>query len=225
MSAVPMRVSATMLESFRLFMEPDQDWMQEAELLATIRGEFVTNVNIERGAALGRILAKPETFRVPGGYAYGGFTYDDATLAPAFELIDRRGIFEAKAAKTYRDGEVVVVSKADHLIGLHLSEFKGTTGTFDFDKYAHSVQWRYMLDAFESKLVTYRIFRLDDHENGVVEITDIENFHLFPYAELHADCEALLDRFVDYVRVQGLEAHLREQQRKWGDAGVLALTR
>jgi hypothetical protein len=221
MGAEPMRVSATLLESFRLFMQPEQEWMTEEALIASINGEFVTNPDIERGLALGRILADPAKFTVPGGYCYRGLTFDAATMAPALALIDRRGLFEVKTQKVY--GDVVVVSKADHLLGVHLSEFKGTTGSFDFDKYFASAQWRFMADAFEAKLVTYRVFRLDDHENGVVEIRDIENFQVFPYPELTRDCEALVDQFVGYVRAKGLDDVLRLQQRKWSGAGVAAL--
>jgi hypothetical protein len=220
--APPLRVSATTLEAFRLYMQPEQEWMSEEALLDTIRGVFTPNRAIKIGLAFGRIVATPGRYQVPGGYACDGFTFDHGTMRPVFELIDARGVFEAKAEKTY--GDVVVVSKADHLLGAHLSEFKTTEGTFDFDKYAASMQWRFMVDAFQPALVTYRIFRVYDHENGVIEVTDIDNFHLFPYAALHTDCATLVEAFVDYVRRKdGLEAELRAKQARFGGAGVMAL--
>jgi hypothetical protein len=218
-----MRVSATLLESFRLWLEPEQEWLTEEMLEDQIRGIFHTNRAIELGSALGKILEDPARHRIAGGYQARGFTFDDATLAPVLELVDRRGIFEAKAQKVYPELGCVVVSKADHLLGAHLSEFKATAKGFDFDKYAHSYQWRFMVDAFAPALVTYRIFSLDDHENGVVEVVGIDNFHLFPYADCHADCVRLLASFVDYVTAKGLDAVLRGQQRAWGTYGVSAL--
>lgn len=220
----PMRVSATLLESFRLFMAPDNEWLTEDALVDQIKGIFHTNPAIELGSAFGTIVAQPEAHRVPGGYRARGFTFDDATLAPVFELIDRRGVFEAKAVQPYPALDCVVVSKADHLLGAHLSEFKATTGSFDFDKYAHSYQWRFMVDAFQPVLVSYRVFSLDDHENGVVEVKGIDCFHLFPYPDVHADCVRLLGQFVDYVTAKGLDGVLRSQQREWGGRGVTALT-
>lgn len=205
-----MRISTTTLESYRLFMQPDQDWMSEADLIASIKGEFVPNRNVLLGLAFGQVLEQPERYRVTHGYRCGEFSFDDAVMDPCLRLIDRRGVFEAKTSKRY--GNRDVVSKADHLLGAHLSEFKTTTSTFNFEKYAESYQWRYMLDAFEAMLVTYHVFLLDDHGNGVVELRGIETFNLFPYPALHDDCCLLLDEFTTYVTARGLDGVLRARQ-------------
>lgn len=206
-----MRISATTLESFRLFMEPEQEWMTEADILATIRGEFRGSPAVALGQAFGKVLEDPDRFQVPGGYICNGFSFDEATIGPGLALIDRRGVFEAKAAKAYGDCEVV--AKADHLIGGHLNEFKTTSSTFSFDKYAESCQWRFMTDIFEPLKVTYHVFLLDDHGNGVAELRGIESFNLYPYAELHQDCCDLLARFVAYVTAKGLDGLLRDRQK------------
>jgi hypothetical protein len=206
-----MRISTTTLESFRLFMQPDQDWMQEADLIATIEGKFTPTPAILLGQAFGRVLEDPDRYQVPGGYACNGYSFDEATMSPALAVIDRRGIFEAKGLKSY--GPCDVVAKADHLLGAHLSEFKTTGSTFNFDKYEASCQWRFMVDIFQPLKVTYHVFLLDDHENGVAELRGIESFNLYPYAGLHGDCCDLLGRFVDYVTAKGLDGVLRERQK------------
>jgi hypothetical protein len=205
-----MRISCTTLESFRLWRSPDQDWMPESELIATIRGEFIPTPAVLLGQAFGKVLEHPERYQLHGGYRCGGYTFSDATMAEPLKLIDRRGVFEAKAVKAY--GPVDVVSKADHLRGAQLSEFKTTCSTFNFEKYAESCQWRFMVDAFEPSFVTYHVFCLDDHGNGVAELKDIHTFNFFPYAELHQDCCDLLRDFVDYVTRRGLDGVLRERQ-------------
>lgn len=210
-----MRISTTTLESFRLFMDPEQEWMTEQSLLDTIEGKFVPTPAVSLGQAFGRVLEDPDRFLVPGGYRikvnHQWFSFDGATVEPCLALIDRRGIFEAKGVKAY--GSCDVVAKADHLIGGHLSEFKTTTSTFNFDKYADSCQWRFMVDIFEPLQVTYHVFLLDDHENGVAELKGIESFNLYPYPELHTDCCELLDRFVSYVTAKGLDGLLRDRQK------------
>lgn len=207
-----MRISTTTLESYRLFMEADQEWMSEADLLATIRGEFTPTPAVRLGLAWGKVLEDPDRYQVPGGYRCGGFGFADATMAPALALIDRRGVFEAKATKTY--GDCTVVAKADHLLGLHLSEFKTTSSTFNFQKYADSCQWRFMVDIFRSNRVTYHVFLLDDHGNGVAELNGVESFNLYPYADLSQDCTALVQEFAGYVRAHGLDGLLRERQAR-----------
>lgn len=192
-------------------MQPDQDWMSEQELIDTIKGKFVPNDKVKLGLAFGKVLEDPDRYRVHAGYHCNGYAFDDATMAPALALIDRQGVFEAKAVKAY--GPIDVVSKADHLLGAHLREFKTTTSTFSFEKYADSCQWRFMVDAFEPAIVTYHVFCLDDHENGVVELRSIETFNLYPYAALHQDCCNLLSEFVSYVTAKGLDAVLRDRQQ------------
>lgn len=184
--------------------------MSEADILATIRGEFRGSPAVALGRAFGKVLETPERYQVHGGYRCEAYSFSDATMAEPLKLIDRRGVFEAKAVKRY--GDIDVVAKADHLVGGHLSEFKTTESTFDFDKYAASCQWRFMVEAFEPLLVTYHVFRLDDHENGVAELRGIETFNLFPYAGLHEDCCDLLARFIEYVTAKGLDGLLRDRQ-------------
>lgn len=206
-----MRISTTTIESFRLFMQPDQEWMSEAELLATIRGAFVPNAAVKLGLSFGRVLEDPDRYRVRGGFQCGEYAFAESTMAPAFALIDRSGVFEAKALKRY--GSSDVVARADHLLGRHLSEFKTTGSTFNFDKYADSCQWRFMVDIFEPLKVTYHVFVLDDHENGIAELKTIESFNLYPYAGLHEDCAAMVRQFESYVEAHGLGSLLRERQR------------
>lgn len=212
-----MRISATTLESFRLFME--QDWMAESDLLDTIAGKFTGNHKVWRGQAFGAVLEHPARYRVAGGYAVPprrgcpeAFTFGDEVIGPALALIDPvRTVFEAKAIKRY--GAHDVVSKADQLAGARLIETK-TTDAFDFEKYAASCQWRFMADAFEPSSVTYHIFVLDEHENGVIALKAVETFNLYPYADMHLDCALLVEQFADYVRVKGLTDVLDQRQRE-----------
>ncbi len=205
-----MRISTTTIESFRLFMQPDQEWMTEESLIDTINGKFVPTPAVLLGSAFGKVLETPERFQVPGGFKCGDYTFSDATMVEPLKLMDRRGVFEAKAQKRY--GACDVVAKADQIIGAHLIEHKTTSSTFNFEKYADSCQWRFMVDIFEPLLVTYHVFCLDDHGNGVAEVKSIETFNLFPYAALHQDCCELLDRFVNYVTARGLDGLLRQRQ-------------
>lgn len=209
-----MRVSATQLESYRLWRDPEQEWMPEADLLASIRGEFAANHKIALGTAFGKVLEDPDRYMVPSGFRvvayHEQFEFGRDVMEPCLALIDRRGVFEAKAQKDY-DG-IDVVSKADHLLGSHLGEFKTTLSSFDVGKYMDSFQWRYVADAFQPSKITYHVFCLDEATNGVISLKDIHSFNLFPYAGLHQDCCDLLRDFCGYVTARGLDGILRERQ-------------
>lgn len=211
-----MRISATHLESFRLWSDPEQEWMSEADLIATIRGESVPGLPVLIGRAFDQILETPERFKVSGGYLNDGFAFDDAVVDPCLALFDRRGVFQVKATKTY--GTRTVVAKADQLLGAQLIENKTTLSTFQFDNYAESYQWRFMVDIFEPALVTYHVFCLGQDYNGYISLRGIETFNLYPYAALQDDCCELLDRFTAYVTARGLDGLLRERQARAEEA-------
>lgn len=190
--------------------------MSEDNLLATIRGEFTPTPAVLLGQAFGAVLETPERYQVDGGYRClprGGqspYFFSNGLMSEPLALMDRSGVFEAKATKQY--GECTVVAKADQIVGARLVEHKTTLGTFDFDKYAQSYQWRFMTDIFEPVMITYHVFCLGEERDGTVTLRSTETFNLFPYAELHQDCCDLLDRFVSFVKLRGLDGLLRERQ-------------
>lgn len=205
-----MRISTTTLESFRLFMQPDQEWMAEEDLIATIRGEFKPTHNVLLGMAFHSIIETPEKFKTDGGYICQGYALGNDIMEPALALFDRKGVFEAKATKEY--GDCTVVAKSDYMRGSLIMETKTTLSTFDFDKYAASCQWRFMLDLFEASQVTYNVFCLFEDAKGIIELKSIETFNLYPYPGLRGDCEDLVRRFKEYVTAKGLDGLLRERQ-------------
>jgi hypothetical protein len=212
-----MRISCTTLESFRLFMEPEQEWMSEDDLLATVRGEFVGNHKVWLGQAFGAVIEHPSVYRVPGGFRVDSlrgcpesFVFGEDVMEPVFELIADGTVFETKGVKRY--GRHDVVAKADQMVGSHLIETKTTLGSFDFDKYAHSCQWRFMVDIFEPSKVTYHVFCLDESDTGVISLKGIETFDLYPYADVHNDCLNLVRAFETYVTAKGLAALLDARQ-------------
>lgn len=213
-----MRISTTTLESFRLFMDPDQEWMSEDDLHSTIRGECVPNHKVLLGLAFGTILETPEPYKVPGGYRISPrgseetFELSDDVMGPALSLINRtETIFEPKAIGQY--GGHDVVAKADQMIGGRIIETKSTLSTFDFDKYAASCQWRFMLDIFQAASVTYQVSCLFESEaTKVIEPRSLEVFTFYPYEGLRRDCEDLVLLFEDYVTIKGLRDYLDARQ-------------
>lgn len=207
-----MRISTTTLESFRLWSDPEQDWMPESELLASIRGEFTPTPPVLLGKAFGEVLERPWDFLVAGGFQHGCFRFDAASMAPALALMDHaRGVFEAKGTKDY--GRSTVVAKADQIVGAHLYEHKATLNPFNIEKYLDSYQWRYMADIFEPAVITYHIFLLAEQPDLSHSVRGVETFSVYPYAALHDDCAELVRRFEQFAEARGVADYLRERQR------------
>lgn len=210
-----MRISCTLLDSFRLYL--DEDWMEEADLLASIARTRPATHEMALGTCFGQVLADPEPYRVSGGYRVTSpetgeiFGFGDDVMGPALDAVGPRGVFEAKATTTY--GPHTVVAKADHVVGAELHEFKTTTSSFDIDKYLDAYQWRFLDEIFQPSRITYTVFCLfESAQNGVIELRGIERFTVYPYPDLHRDCATLVRRFGDYVALRGLGAQLQPRE-------------
>jgi len=206
------RISATTLESFRLWSDPDQEWMSEESLIDTIKGKFSPTPKMLVGQAFGRALEKPDRWRVDGGYesfvhdgkGWLGYFFSEEMIRPAMEVFDRRGVFEVKQEKQYLGH--TVVTKADQILGTRIHENKTTTSSFDFDKYAQSCQWRFMADMFGASAVQYNVFCIT--ESGDT-LKSIEQFTLYPYADMESDLFQLVSEFVSFVQGRRLEEFLQ----------------
>jgi hypothetical protein len=219
-----LRISTTTLESFRLFMDPEQDWMPEQELIDSIKGVFVGNANTERGYAFGRILEDPERFREPGGFrvevdrkTHKALFFEAAWVERCLACVSREGVFEVKRSMSFEVpgvGVVDVVAKVDHLHGRHITEFKNTTSTFNIDKYLESEQWRFYSLIFDAPKITYQVFELSEASDGTLDLRACHDFNVYAYPNMRADCEETLAEFCDYVRRKNLTGYLAERARQ-----------
>jgi hypothetical protein len=218
------RVSTTTLESFRLFNDPDQEWMPEQEIIDSIKGVFRGNANTERGYAFGRILEEPGRFRVPGGFRVEvdretkrSLFFEADWVERCLSCIEREGTFEVKRAKTFHlpeFGPVDVVAKVDYIHGLKISEFKNTTSTFNIDKYLESEQWRFYCVVFGSPVVNYQVFELSEARDGTYDLRECHDFRVFSYPGIEDDCTEKLTEFLRYVRAKGLMSYLEASARR-----------
>ena len=211
---IPIRASATAVEAFRLFMQPDNDWMSLEALEAQILGRSPESPAMRVGTSFGGLIEHggAELVDARGDYRFNGITFEGASMREALNRYDRRGLFEVKGTKLY--GDVLVVAKADQMLGAQLVETKTTTSGFDFEKYAASAQWRLMADMFRPLLITYRVAVLGELAPESYTVREFVEFNVFPYPALHADCVALVEQFRAFVVSRGLDQPLRERQAR-----------
>jgi hypothetical protein len=205
-----MRISATTLEAFRLF---ELGFKPEAELVATIQGQFTPTPRVQLGKVFGHILEHPVAHQVRDGYAAcaderhcgrAGYRFEADVVDPVLARIDRRGFFEVKAFKRY--GPHVVVSKADHVLGAVLSEFKTRVGRVCLERYVDSMQWRFMADTFRPTVVRYLVVELREDP---IRLVDVHELPLTPDpVRVHDECRGRVEAFAAYVRRRNLAHYL-----------------
>lgn len=218
-----LRVSVTMLNSFRLLMT--EDWMDAARFDAEVRGERAPTRQMRLGSAIHAILENPTAHAVgdldaPGEYCATvdgeEFVFPREIIEPCLAVVELGGVAECKAALDYDiDGEqVTVVGKADRLVGNSVIEYKSKWGRFDVKDYAAALQWRYYLRLFRAARVRYHVFVIAEDEGGedfdaAYALRSIEPFDFFPYPGLAADCERWVRAFTVYAHAHQLEPWLR----------------
>lgn len=178
----------------------------EAELIGKIKGEFTWTPEMRLGTAYHAILEQPQ-LSLSGFYESDGFQFEAEAVDQMLATIPEGGLFEVKTTRELLVpgvGLVTLVSKADHLFGAHLSEFKTTLGSFDAEKYTDSYQWRVMAFLFEPEILTYRVACLSDYKDAAIGLRSIEQVDLFPYPNLEIDVRRMVREFVHYVTKIGL---------------------
>jgi len=203
-----LRITVTTIESFRNYLNGS---IELEDLLKRIRGEFTPSRRMELGSAFHDILEKAEERFIHERNVFkakNGIEFDFDVIAPCYEKIVQGTTFEVKITKIYKIGEeeVEVVAKVDQLYGNYIIENKTCWGTFDFERYFNSCQWKYYMDIFEAERVYYNVFCLSDKVGGI-ELRDIEQFSFNSYPDLREDLNKLLTNIVKFIHSQKLEEY------------------
>lgn len=204
-----LRLSATWVERYRLYRSAD--FITEADLDATIRGEFTPNRVVTLGAALDAVLERPHD-RLARGKALG-LGYTEEILTECVGAVSFAGMPQVKLTQEYPIGSdvVTVVAKFDRIRGMRVDEYKTRWSTFDIDAYRQSAQTKLYLDISGAHAIDYTVFCLGDLERGIV-LHSIEKFTEYPYPTLHTDCMELVAGLVEYVHARGLESFCQERK-------------
>lgn len=207
-----LKISVTTIESFRNYLNGTIEY---DDLLKRIRGEYKPSKYMELGTAFHDILEKAEERFIAERNVFrskNGIEFDFDVISPCYDKIVQEAPFEVKLSKIYTIGteEVEVVAKVDQLYGNYIIENKTCWGTFDFERYFSSYQWRYYLDIFDAERAFYNVFCLSDKASGIA-LNRIEQFSFNSYPDLQNDINELLTYFLEFIHKQKLEEYFSNQ--------------
>lgn len=210
-----MRVSATMLDSFRLYKSAE--FISTDEMDARLRRDPIEpNEATKVGTAFHGIAEGLATLKgdpqSPEGAAYecGGYLFDAETTDRA--LVKCQGFAEIKSDLVRIDtryGSVALVGKCDALHGREAIEIK-TRIKRDLDPvdYIKAWQWRVYCRVFGVDKVRYLLARLDEVD-GVYHVKH-DSFVMYPYPGLSLDVERVTRELIDYAADRGLLDYLHQ---------------
>lgn len=211
-----MKISATTVESFRLFQTAD--WMTEEKFLSQVKRTEPKSKYAELGIAFHEIIQNPhKAFNYfgkmqPDGHdflASNGVVFPYDTIMRIYSDIDYRFPFELKFDKDYIiNGQPVKISmRCDQLISLVCVDFKAVFTQYDFTKYMDSMQWKIYCDITEAEAFQYLVYEFGVNLN-------LKRKHkpalLRPYMGMQIDIINIISEFVEYIHIRQLEGYFND---------------
>lgn len=212
-----MRLSVTTVEAFRLWRDTG-DWMDLADLEATIKKTTVPNEKMLRGSAFHSVLEHPHRWRESSleGHQYRVKPYDgSADFIFAGDGVDSalalwpEGAREVKATCDV-DG-ITLVCVADVLSGNAVGEAK-CTEKIDLEKYFDSFQWRAALKVFNAVEARYVLAQGRDCGGRFIAIDSVLPWTQYRYPKLDDDVRRMVHDCATFIEQRGLEGYVQERE-------------
>ena len=214
------RVSATLLESFRLLR--DFEWMKPEDFANRVKRVPIDPVPevmllgtafhaISEGLAEYNCELTINQPCAPPSYTYDGFAFDAESADFALKEL-HSGVAEVKAADSTissKHGDITLVGKADYLKGVTAHEIKTKKGkNFDPLQYADSFQWKMYCRVFGVSKVTYHLVRLDQDKESMIWFAKADTLDMYAYPDLNNEVDRAARECVDYIHELGLISYL-----------------
>ena len=184
---IPMRISTTTLESFRLYCTGE--WMSFEAMVATATGTVEWNEKMLVGSAFEAAVNEADTdLEIP--------------LDPVGVLRVRTILPYLRTPQVKIVGEVAghdLVGVADYLVGNEIRDLKCTHRAIDPERYAHSLQWQVYLLLFGSDTFWYDVVHVANRRDMWV-VKDIQSFSLRPYPDMPATIERWVLEYADWYK-------------------------
>lgn len=182
----------TAIESFRQYIEADEyddkPWINETNVINTIKGLEFSNVKADYGSAGHAIIENPGKYRttlvpdpnefntiasasdmIPGdepvyGYRWKNFTFTDKQARPLLKHAAEHPLWcrEVPLAKLYHtpNFDLILTGTTDCIEGTQLRDTKFKFSSFEVSDFMLSFQWRAYLDMVGLNTFVYDFFKV-----------------------------------------------------------------
>lgn len=205
------RLSPTMLESFRLFQAADFITPEDMELRLRRIPQEPTHAQLLGTAFHAALEGEGDLVEAEGGlsyYASGGYCFDAETVNWA-----RTGLEGAlpevlgSRVLTVDGREILIGGRADYLMGNRLWDIKTSEKPIAPEKPADSMQWRCYYLIYGTSRINYRHCWLEDRD-GIHVVRDWHDVPLYPYPGIHRDVEQCVRGLLSFADARGCLAAL-----------------
>lgn len=203
------RVSPSMLESYRLYL--NEDWMTTERFVEGLTS-FVETPEMRLGTAVHRYIED--------GTESDEFLIDYSSIDPVISDITGFMVHEMRGSKILHTmyGDVIVNAISDAVVGNKMYEWKTTAKSLQMGKYHDSVQWKLCAWVFGFSLIEYRAMQLAKDKKS--EVWSVKNWDRLPlvWSDPHfREIQFLVDGVIGFCINQKLEECIQPKYM----AGVL----
>lgn len=220
-------VRATALESYRLYADPDCDFITTEEIEARLLGleprpDAEALARMERGTAFHSAVEDCSLDYEPDDGAVVHVNVDRVVNADDFAAsrtaeyaFAARTIYDARAGlgcASEVEGSTILdvygvpvrlTGHADWLRGLDGWDIKTSSKPIPADRHAGSMQWRAYCLLFGLQRFTYRHVYLAEDRQGVIYARSIEDVTVYPYPRLRDDVVSCLGDLLAFAEIRG----------------------
>ena len=210
----PLRLTPSLLDSFRLYC--DFDFKSLSELEAQIKGEPVTQTPAMRlGSAFHKVAEGDIDLGVgehDGFYRADGLLFDVATTDDALALRGP-GVAEVWCSKPLLTvpHQPLLRGRCDWISGTVPWEIKTKDKTLEPDYYVKSLQWPCYLHMLDAEECRYLLVQLEERVEGTWWVRDADVLPLFRYAGMEDMIVSWATRMIHFCESRGLLSYLEKE--------------
>lgn len=217
----------TAIESFRQYIEADEyddkPWINETNVINTIKGLEFSNVKADYGSAGHAIIEDAQRYRTDTGYQWKGFTFTDSQVRPLLKHAGEHPLWvrEVPLAKLYHtpNFDLILTGTTDCIEGTQLRDTKFKFSSFEVSDFLTSAQWRFYLDMVGLDVFYYDFFSVKNFETiedcPKAVISECESMMVKRYENMSQDIQSVLNEFCDFVTFKKLEQYLKITPEKY----------
>jgi len=210
-----MRLSITTVEAFRLWRDTG-DWMDLADLEATIKKASVPTEKMLRGIAFHSVLERPvsetpfaeKQYRMSASDGTADFIFAGEGIDRVLQIWPKLPAPEVKS--TFDVDGITVVGVADALEGVTVWEAK-CTEKIDVENYFDSFQWRALLKLYDATVAKYVLAQGRDCGGRFIAIDNVLPMTLYRYPKLDEDVRRLVGDCAQFVCQRNLESYVLDK--------------
>lgn len=211
-----MRLSITTVEAFRLWRDTG-DWMDLADLEATIKRASVPTEKMLRGIAFHSVLERPvsetpfaeKQYRIAARDGTKDFVFAGEGIDRVLDIWPKLPTPEVKS--TFDVDGITVVGVADALEGVTVWEAK-CTEKIDVENYFESFQWRALLKLYNATVARYVLAQGRDCGGRFIAIDNVLPMTLYRYRGLDDDVKRLVGECAAFVCQRNLESYVIDKE-------------